>query len=263
MREPTPRSRHGATGDWAPPRGQPQPAPRDVRSEPPAIDDRELLGLARPSPREPLDLRRYLSGVVHAVGIARIAAGFAALVLALVVGWWLLRPPPVPIEDTIPLASPSDMTAPPDAASSAGGSDGELLVHVAGAVRRPGVYRFDADARVADAVDRAGGASRRADLDGVNLAAPLTDGQQIRVPRRGEPVMSSSVGGSAVPTGPIDLNSADLAALDALPGIGPATAAAIIAYREESGPFLSVEDLLDVPGIGPAKLDAIRDLVTT
>lgn len=228
--------------------------------------------LPRPAPREPYDIRRHVLATVRVVGVTRIVAGLMAAGVLAAVGWWLLRPPPVPIEDSMPFASFPAASGAGGASADAGGqtssatgsASGELLVHVAGAVRRPGVYRFVSGARVADAVDQAGGPSRRADLDRVNLAAPLVDGQQVMVPREGEP-FDGPVGadGAPTPSGPVDLNTADAAALDALPGVGPATAAAIIAHRDENGPYATVEDLLDVPGIGPAKLDALRDLVTT
>ncbi len=129
-----------------------------------------------------------------------------------------------------------------------------ILVHVAGAVRTPGLYELSSDARVADAVAAAGGPRRGADLDALNLAEVLADGLRIELPRSGQaPAVSSEPG--AEPT--ISLNAADQAALETIPEIGPVTAAAIIAYREEIGTFSSVEQLLDVDGIGPATLEAI------
>ncbi len=141
------------------------------------------------------------------------------------------------------------------------------VVDVAGAVHRPGVYRLRAGARVDDAVRRAGGVTTHADLDPVNLAAPVTDGQQIVVPRRGQAVAASAGaapagGGSAelstTPAAPLDLNTATEAQLETLDGVGPATAQKIIAYRQAHGAFKSVEELLDVSGIGPKKLAAMR-----
>ena len=140
-----------------------------------------------------------------------------------------------------------------------------LVVHVAGAVRRPGLYRIERGARVADAIEVAGGFTRRALHDGLNLATPLVDGQQVRVPERadsGAAVAGAAGGGSASDTpGPISLSQADARALETLPGIGPATAAKIIAWREGNGGFAAVDDLLRVPGIGSAKLEALRPLV--
>ena len=138
-----------------------------------------------------------------------------------------------------------------------------ILVHVVGAVRRPGLYRLGDDARIADAVARAGGATRRADLALVNLAAPLADGAQVVVPRR-QPVVAAPGGGAAPEastTGPVHLNTATLEQLDALPGVGPTTAQRILDYRQENGAFSSVDELDAVPGIGPARLEQLRELV--
>jgi competence protein ComEA len=133
-----------------------------------------------------------------------------------------------------------------------------LLVHVVGAVRHPGVYQLADGARARDAVDAAGGATHRAALDGLNLAARVADGEQVVVPVRGR---ARPVGAPAVPGRPaiVRLNEADAAALDALPGVGPATAQRIVAWREQHGPFATVDGLLDVPGIGEAKLAAMRE----
>lgn len=135
----------------------------------------------------------------------------------------------------------------------------QLVVHVVGAVRRPGLYRLDEGERVADAVARAGGATRRADLAGLNLAAPLADGLQIVVPARG--AAGVGAGGSAARPGPVHLNAATVEQLDELPGIGPVTAQKIVEYRERHGAFTSVDDLDAVPGIGPARLEELRELV--
>lgn len=137
-----------------------------------------------------------------------------------------------------------------------------LVVHVAGAVRAPGLYHLDRGTRVADAVEAAGGPRRRAALDAVNLAAPLVDGQRIAIPFEPPAQAASDAASSGdAPGGPVSLSSADLEALDALPGVGPATAAEIIAWRDAHGGFAAVEDLERVPGIGPAKLEALRPLV--
>lgn len=146
-----------------------------------------------------------------------------------------------------------------------------VYVHVAGAVRRAGLYRLDAGGRVADAVARAGGFADDADRDGVNLARTVTDGEQIVVPVRGAaPVDAGSGGAGGGSTGGgstgggstlIDLNTATREQLDTLPRVGPAMADRIIAWRQENGRFTSVDDLLSVPGIGDKMLAAIRDLV--
>jgi competence protein ComEA len=147
------------------------------------------------------------------------------------------------------------------AASTAGG--GQVTVHVAGAVRDPGVYRLRSGERVDDAVQRAGGATGKADLSAVNLAAPLEDGRQILVPVRAE-AGPAAAGPGAVGTAPakVNLNTATAEQLDTLAGVGPATAAKILAHREQHGAFGSVEELADVPGIGERRLAALRELVT-
>jgi len=151
------------------------------------------------------------------------------------------------------------------------------VVHVAGAVRRPGVYRLPAGARVQEAVRRAGGARRGANVNGINLAAKVVDGQQVVVPSRtpsgsdgpaaaaGAPAEGSGPAGAAAAGGapgpPISLNNATAEQLDTLDGVGPATAHKIIAWRTQHGGFRSVADLGQVPGIGPKKLAALRDRV--
>ena len=135
-----------------------------------------------------------------------------------------------------------------------------LVVHVVGAVRRPGLFRLVEGARVADAVARAGGPTRKAELAAVNLAAPLADGQQVLVPVRGAAGASEGAGpGSGAK---VSLGAATVDQLDELPGIGPVTAQKIVDWRAEHGPFRSVEELDDVPGIGPARIEQLRELVT-
>lgn len=134
------------------------------------------------------------------------------------------------------------------------------LVHVAGAVRRPGVYRVGGDSRVIQAVRMAGGPTRAADMSRLNLAAPLVDGQQVVIPSRapvapGAPASGAAAGGAP---GPVSLSSATQADLEALDGVGPALAARIIAWRDANGGFSSVDQLDDVPGIGPARMEALR-----
>jgi competence protein ComEA len=138
-----------------------------------------------------------------------------------------------------------------------------VVVDVAGAVQRSGVFRLPAGSRVTDAVRAAGGLGTTADADAVNLAAVLADGQRVYIPRGGEaPPPEGPVVGSTAPTGPVNLNTATIDQLDRLPGVGPTTAAAIIAHRQQFGPFGSVDDLSAVKGIGPAKIAALRGLVT-
>ena len=142
-----------------------------------------------------------------------------------------------------------------------------LVVHVVGEVRRPGLYRLRDGARIADAVRRAGGASRKANLAGLNLAAPLVDGIQILVPSRVASGVTGPTAGAAEGEGAtsgvaVSLSSATVDELDELPGVGPITAQKIVDYRTEHGPFASVDDLDAVPGIGPTRIEQLRDLVT-
>jgi competence protein ComEA len=140
-----------------------------------------------------------------------------------------------------------------------------VVVDVVGAVRRPGLYRLEQGSRIADAVARAGGATGKADLALVNLAAPLADGEQVVVPKRGAPgAVAGGAGaapGAGPSTGPVQLSSATLEQLDSLPGIGPVTAQKILDYRAKHGAFSSVDELDAVPGIGPSRMDQLRDLV--
>jgi competence protein ComEA len=138
-----------------------------------------------------------------------------------------------------------------------------LVVDVVGAVRRPGLYRLREGTRIADAVARAGGALPKAALALVNLAAPLADGEQVVVPARGAAGAAAAPppAAGASPTAPLDLNTATAEQLDALPGIGPATAAKILEFRQAHGPFRSVEELDAVPGIGPGRIAQLKGLV--
>ena len=160
-------------------------------------------------------------------------------------------------------SSPSVASAPPVT----------VTVHVAGQVASPGVYAIPAGGRVADAVVAAGGTSAEADLEQLNLAARVADGERILVPKKGEPPAAVVAGappapggagaGAAkgTPAGLIDLNTATAEQLESLPGVGPATSKAILSYRAGHGRFRSVTELLEVPGIGPAKLEALRPMV--
>ena len=137
----------------------------------------------------------------------------------------------------------------------------ELVVHVVGAVHRPGLYRFSSRSRVADAVARAGGSTRKADLTLINLAAPLADGTQVVVPVKPPAgAVGASPGSATAPAGPIHLNVATLEELDTLPGVGPVTAQKILDYRQKHGAFSSLEELDAIPGIGSARIEQLRDV---
>ena len=168
-----------------------------------------------------------------------------------------------PPDQTLPRAAP-DTSAPAGSSASVGPS-GEVAVHVAGRVRRPGLVRLPAGSRVHDAIRAAGGVTAGADLDAINLARKLTDGEQIRVPAPGDPAPppdpAATPGGPAAPSAPLDLNTATLEQLDALPGVGEVTATRIITYRS-AHPFTTVDELLDVPGIGQRRFEQLKDLVT-
>jgi competence protein ComEA len=174
-------------------------------------------------------------------------------------GLWYVRSLPRPVEVA---TAPSGGTASAPASASPS-PEVVVLVDVAGWVRRPGVYEFTEGARVIDAIDAAGGARSGAVLEALNLAAPLTDGTQILVPREGQQgVAPAPVTGGAVAGGLVNVNSALATELEELPGIGEVIAQRIIDYRTENGPFATVDELLDVSGIGDAILESIRELVT-
>jgi len=195
----------------------------------------------------------------------------AGLIVVLVatlagVGFWYARslPKPIQIAETPAPAVPapaSPIVPGASASSSAFAEPAELMVDVAGLVRKPGVYAFEPGARVIDAIQEAGGAKPGADLTLLNLAAPLADGQQILVQKEGSAVPGTTgvpgAGGALV-----NINTADETTLETLNGVGPSLATAIIQYRTEHGPFTSVDQLDDVSGIGPATLEKLRPQVT-
>ena len=163
--------------------------------------------------------------------------------------------------------------SPSPQASADAGEPAELLVYVCGAVRRPGVVRLPAGARVADALELAGGPTGKAELSAVNLAARVGDGQQIVVPERAAsgasaavPTAPTAAGSTAAPGAPggalVNLNTASLEELETLSGVGPSTAQKIVDYRTANGGFTSIEQLMDVPGIGDAKYAAVKDSIT-
>jgi competence protein ComEA len=162
------------------------------------------------------------------------------------------------------LSRPARSVVPPPVRVSAAASHAPatmLFVNVVGAVRRPGLYRLKDGSRVADAVSRAGGPTPKAEIELVNLAARIADGEQIVVPRRGLANPSATASGGAGAAGPVHLNSATLEQLDALPGVGPVTAQKILDYRQQHGAFGSVDELDAISGIGPARLEQLSGLV--
>lgn len=200
--------------------------------------------------------------------LTRLAAWALAGLLAIIAVSRVLgggdEPPPVALE---PPAAAAEQAAPgADPAAEPGPPAGGLHVHVAGAVRRPGVYRVAPGSRVDAAVQAAGGFGRRADAAAVNLAAPVQDGQQVVVPERGAAGAVAASGASApaggAPDGTrISLSTATAEQLETLDGIGPALAARIIEYRDAHGGFRSIDELQEVDGIGEKRFAALRDAV--
>lgn len=191
-------------------------------------------------------LERY-RGIVF---VALIAAVIAGLVL-----FQILRPKPSPIILKPPTPLPSPEVTP---------TPRPLRVYVSGAVHQPDVYPLPPDSIVKDALLAAGGATDDADLDRINLALPVADGQHVYVPRLGEadlPVQPPS--SQPASGGKVNINTADAATLETLPGIGPAIAQRIIDYRQANGPFAKIEDIKDVSGIGDGILSKIQDLIVT
>jgi competence protein ComEA len=239
--------------------------------------------------------RRRPAGIVAAMGIALVALGLAWWLLR------PAAPPMESTLPLATSGAPgaTDGATPDEAGDAAAAAttiaDGstaatstttpKVVVQAAGAVASPGLYRLEPGARVDDLIRAAGGLTERADRDRINLASAVNDGERIWIPLRGQadppdvvtatPGSTASGAAPSTPTGeagspgaspapaagPIDLNTADAAALDALPGVGPATATAILSYREQTGPFSSVDELLEVRGIGEAKLEQLRPLV--
>ena len=229
-------------------------------------------------------------------GPARAFATAGSVAVVCVGAWWLLRAPAPPLENSIPLvsiASASDSSsssvvgAIPNTTLAGVGHVGarEVVVHVAGAVNTPGVYRLKSTARVIDAVNAAGGVTASADTAAVNLALPLLDAEQVYIPTRSSKkphttvavqrklpttpsapsstVAAAIVGAteSSVKSALVNINTATALELEALPSVGPSTAKAIVSFRTKNGPFGKAEDLLKVPGIGDGKLAAMKPFV--
>jgi competence protein ComEA len=212
-------------------------------------------------------------------GPRRLVAVATSVAAALLVVWLLIRPSAPLVESVVPQVGVSPV------ATATIERNGVLIVHVTGAVQKPGVYRLQISARVIDAVTAAGGATKTADLERINLAQTLIDTEQIFVPSRtssrprttvaprlqpSRTTVPLNIPGAAAPDaapsetsndGRININSATAQQLDTLPGVGPTTAKAIVSYRSQKGPFSSVDDLLNVPGIGPAKFAAMKSKI--
>lgn len=209
------------------------------------------------------------------IGWPQLIAGVVAAVLLVAVGYGVAtlrrdaQPAPIEIIPPQPTA-----TVPPTSAAQPSPTTGPVHVYVTGAVMAPAVYELPPGSLIDDAVRAAGGFAAGADPAAVNLAQAVSDGMQIHVPKQGEqptpppvsrPALAATpavrMGGVTV-GGLIDINTAGQSDLEMLPGIGPSTAANIIAYREANGPFAAIEAIMDVPGIGEGKFEAIRDLIT-
>lgn len=245
-------------------------------------------------------LRSRLAAAIDWYGPARAFATAGSVLVVCIGAWWLLRAPSPPLENSLPFAGASSTSAQVTATLYAP-SIGlpldvrDITVHVVGAVVAPGVYTIASTSRVVDAVDAAGGPSSSADLSSLNMALPLADADQVFVPSRGSsadrpappttkprrtnptvatvaqaiaaatttgaPSTGVASNGSS-PNGIVNINTADAGTLESLPGVGPATAKAIIAHRSENGPFGQPEDLLRVKGIGDGKFAAMRQFVS-
>jgi competence protein ComEA len=221
-------------------------------------------------------------------GASRMIGSVLSVAFVGVAGWWLVQTPPPPPEASLSFASTTVATSATIITSApiVNATPQIITVHVAGSVKNPGVYRLKYGSRINDGIVAAGGATSAANLDVINLATVLNEGEQIYVPKRGEkphtitnrPQLGGAGGaagglngvggatGGATGVGGatgsavlqlININLASVVELEQLPGVGPATAKAIVAYREKNGAFLKVEDLLKVRGIGPAKLSEI------
>jgi competence protein ComEA len=181
--------------------------------------------------------------------------GIVVLVLVAVILIQMLRPSPQPLRLSTPIPLSTEEATP---------TPYTLRVYVSGAVRHADVYTLLQDSIVKDAIEAAGGPTEEADLERINLALPVTDGQQVHVPRQGEdnpPVQPPS--GQPASGGKVNINTADSAALESLPGVGPSLAQRIIDHRQANGPFERIEDVMEVSGIGEATFEGMQDLITT
>ncbi|MEY2710322.1 MAG: putative competence protein ComEA [Actinomycetota bacterium] len=229
------------------------------------------------------DLADRVRHHIRFVGVRRITGGMVSAVVLLVAAWLLFAPTPPQVESVLLVTA----TAGANPVPSATAGTGTVRVHVAGAVRRPGVYELPSGGRVVDAVRAAGGATPSADLDAINLAQTVRDTEQVYVPSRARAAPRTSprtaprlrpttTVAAAVPQSPpaagtsgavsgarsVNINQATASELEDLPGVGQVTARRIIAWRQTKGPFASPEDLMKVEGIGPAKFAAMKPFVS-
>ncbi len=242
----------------------------------PPVAPSVALPVALPVPGRHASRRVRIGGLqlgpVHLAVVAVVAA--VAVGLA---AWWAVRDQAEAVPVRVDASAPAPLTSlSPDDSETDAGADtgsgatgdgteetGEVVVDVAGKVRRPGIAVLPVGSRVVDALEAAGGARRGVDLTGLNLARPLIDGEQVLVGVAPAPGVAGTLTSPAPEGGAlVNLNSADLAALDTLPGVGPVTAEAIVSWREDNGGFTSVEELLEVDGIGEATLEDLAPLVT-
>lgn len=215
-------------------------------------------------------LRQFIASLQHwiaFVGVRRLLGSLAGVVIALGAAWFVVRPSSPPVELVLPSVSTSVVVT----------SGGDVHVHVVGAVKRPGVYTLPSASRVVDAVAAAGGSLQNADLEGINMAQTLMDSEQVLIPFRRvsrpritvaprlkpQPrITSTTIVAGSQTSKMVNINTATAMQLETLTGVGPATAKAIISYRTSKGAFTKVEDLLNVPGIGPSKLAAMRNEIS-
>ncbi|WP_455709625.1 helix-hairpin-helix domain-containing protein [Micromonospora sediminicola] len=256
-----------------PRRGRPEPGPTPLSGADPASVEADPDSSEARSPGEPTRgpaSRLPGPGAFDPGrrGVRALAAVAALVVLAAALWAWRSRPTAEPVGPVPPAGVAGEATreaagATTEAAAPAAPS-GQVVVAVAGKVRRPGLVRLPAGARLADAVEAAGGALPGVDVALLNPARKVTDGELILVgvtAPPGQPAPAPAAGGTG-PAGPVNLNSATLAQLDALPGVGPVLAQRILDHREQHGGFRSVSDLRQVEGIGDARYEQLKDLVT-
>ena len=269
-------------------RAAPRPVPVPADDEPPEVDETAPPPLPVPGRHASRRSRRLLTAAVPETLRGRVSVGpsqVAVLAVLVALGlavtcWWVVRggahevvapvvPSPaaalVSVSPPVPAAGPAEGGATSaTAGATTGRAAGSVTVDVAGKVRRPGIAVLDAGARVVDALKAAGGARPGVDLSGLNLARVLVDGEQILVGVQAPVGLAASAAPSAgAPGGPlVNLNTATETELDALPEVGPVTAQAILSWRDEHGGFSSVDELLEVDGIGDATLAKLAPLVT-